>query len=149
MSADRDTRHHDGHEAVATLVRSVPVRLVEVSRGGCRLECASRIESGTSGQLAVELGGPDAHRRHPRGPLPAAHGRGRRLPGGRGTASNETARPAHGAHGRQEDHQRRDGRWPRPARPTRRRAPLRSGQTGRAARFGHAGSAGSTSDRGS
>jgi hypothetical protein len=48
-------RHDAGHESVATLVRSVPVRLVEVSRGGCRLECASRIESGTSGQLAVEL----------------------------------------------------------------------------------------------
>ena len=39
------------------LVRSVPVRLVEVSRGGCRLECASRLESGVSGQLAVELAG--------------------------------------------------------------------------------------------
>jgi hypothetical protein len=49
--------HHESHEPVATLVRSVPVRLVEVSRGGCRLECASRIESGTSGQLAVELAG--------------------------------------------------------------------------------------------
>jgi hypothetical protein len=48
---------HDAHEGVATLVRSVPVRLVEVSRSGCRLECSSRIESGTSGQLAVELGG--------------------------------------------------------------------------------------------
>ena len=51
------SHQHDHHEAVATLVRSVPVRLVEVSRGGCRLECASRIESGTSGQLAVELAG--------------------------------------------------------------------------------------------
>ena len=51
------THHHDHHEAVATLVRAVPVRLVEVSRGGCRLECASRIDSGTSGQLAVELAG--------------------------------------------------------------------------------------------
>ena len=39
------------------LVRSVAVRLVEVSRGGCRLECASRIETGTSGQLAVQLAG--------------------------------------------------------------------------------------------
>jgi len=50
-------RLHEGHEGIATLVRSVPVRLVEVSRSGCRLECASRIESGTSGQLAVELAG--------------------------------------------------------------------------------------------
>jgi hypothetical protein len=38
-------------------VRSVPIRLVDVSRSGCRLECASRIESGTNGQLAVELAG--------------------------------------------------------------------------------------------
>ena len=44
-------------DVVATLVRVVPVRLVEVSRGGCRLECASRFESGTSGQLAVEVAG--------------------------------------------------------------------------------------------
>ena len=56
MSTIRDTQPHP-HEGVATLVRSVPVRLVEVSRGGCRLECASRFESGTSGQLAVEIAG--------------------------------------------------------------------------------------------
>jgi hypothetical protein len=49
--------HEDGHEFVATLVRSLPVRLVEVSRGGCRLECNSRIETGVSGQLAVGLQG--------------------------------------------------------------------------------------------
>jgi hypothetical protein len=42
---------------VATLVRSLPVRITEVSRGGCRLESASRIEAGTSGQLAVQLAG--------------------------------------------------------------------------------------------
>jgi hypothetical protein len=45
------------HEAVATLVRSVPVRLVEVSRGGCRLECTSRLETGSSGQLALDMQG--------------------------------------------------------------------------------------------
>jgi hypothetical protein len=39
------------------LVRSVPVRLVEISRGGCRLECSKRLESGTNGLLAVELAG--------------------------------------------------------------------------------------------
>jgi hypothetical protein len=33
------------------------MRLVEVSRGGCRFECGSRLESGTSGVLAVELAG--------------------------------------------------------------------------------------------
>jgi hypothetical protein len=57
VSNGRSRQHHAGHETVATLVRSVPVRLVDVSRTGCRLECASRIESGTSGQLAVELAG--------------------------------------------------------------------------------------------
>ena len=58
MSAGRHERRLDGgHEPVATLVRSVPVRLIEVSRGGCRLESASPIESGTSGQLAVLLQG--------------------------------------------------------------------------------------------
>ena len=58
MSANRSHGAlYAAHEAVATLVRSVPVRLVEVSRGGCRLECARRIESGTSGQLAVEFAG--------------------------------------------------------------------------------------------
>lgn len=58
MSAGRNGRQsQESHEGVATLVRSVPVRLVEVSRGGCRLECSTPIESGTSGQLAVELGG--------------------------------------------------------------------------------------------
>jgi hypothetical protein len=45
------------HEPVATLVRSVPVRLIEVSRGGCRLECTSRLETGSSGQLAIDLQG--------------------------------------------------------------------------------------------
>jgi len=49
--------HRHRIDDVATLVRSVPVRLVEVSRGGCRLECSSRLESGTSGLLAVELAG--------------------------------------------------------------------------------------------
>lgn len=53
------TGNHRGaeHEQLATLVRFLPVRLVDVSRGGCRLECASRLESGISGQLAVELDG--------------------------------------------------------------------------------------------
>jgi hypothetical protein len=57
VNASRVHHSYDPREAVATLVRSVPVRLVEVSRGGCRLECASRIGSGTSGQLAVQLAG--------------------------------------------------------------------------------------------
>jgi hypothetical protein len=53
----RRSHQHDHPEAVATLVRSLPVRIVEVSRGGCRMESASRIEAGTSGQLAVQLAG--------------------------------------------------------------------------------------------
>ena len=58
MSSGQDERRHDdGHEAVAMLVRVVPVRLIEVSRGGCRLESTSRIGAGVSGQLAVELHG--------------------------------------------------------------------------------------------
>ena len=51
------TRRDEQSDRVVTLVRSVSVRLVEVSRGGCRLECSSRLESGTSGLLAVELAG--------------------------------------------------------------------------------------------
>jgi hypothetical protein len=58
MSKGKPSVHGGGrHEPVAALVRSVPVRLVEVSRGGCRLECSSRVETGTSGQLAVGLYG--------------------------------------------------------------------------------------------
>jgi hypothetical protein len=44
-------------DRVATLVRFVPVRLVEVSRAGCQLECSRRLESGTSGLLSLELAG--------------------------------------------------------------------------------------------
>ena len=51
------SRHEERRERVATLVRSVSVRLVEVSRGGCRLESSSRLESGSSGLLAVDLAG--------------------------------------------------------------------------------------------
>lgn len=58
MSAERDDRRPDAvFPAVATLVRSVPVRVVEVSRGGCRLETDRRLEAGTSGLLAVPLAG--------------------------------------------------------------------------------------------
>jgi len=58
MSQDRQGFPSGGTcEPVATLVRSVPVRLVELSPGGCRLECSSRLEAGTSGQLAVGLHG--------------------------------------------------------------------------------------------
>jgi hypothetical protein len=45
------------HEAVATLVRTLPVRVMEVSRGGCRIESPARLEPGLSGQLAVQFEG--------------------------------------------------------------------------------------------
>lgn len=58
MSVSRDDFSFcAGHDTVATLVRTVPVRLVEVSRGGCRLESPARLEPGLSGQLAVQMQG--------------------------------------------------------------------------------------------
>lgn len=58
MSEDEGRIHHrEHHEGVATLLRSVSVRLVEVSRGGIRMECTSRVEPGMSGQIAVGLRG--------------------------------------------------------------------------------------------
>lgn len=57
MSVAYSDHFRDGKAVVATMVRSVPMRLVEVSRGGCRLECARSLEPGTSGQLAIELAG--------------------------------------------------------------------------------------------
>ena len=58
MSQPRHNDRHGGRfDSAATLVRSVPVRLVEISRGGCLLECSSRLPTGSSGRLAVELAG--------------------------------------------------------------------------------------------
>lgn len=57
MSQGQNGNGRVGRGVVATLVRSIPMRLVEVSRGGCRFECSSRLESGTHGVLAVELAG--------------------------------------------------------------------------------------------
>jgi hypothetical protein len=42
---------------LATLVWTVPVRILDVSRSGCRLEAARWLEIGTSGQLRLALGG--------------------------------------------------------------------------------------------
>lgn len=47
----------DHLEMVAAIVRVVPVGLIELSRGGCRLESAIRLEPGVSGTLKVELDG--------------------------------------------------------------------------------------------
>jgi hypothetical protein len=57
VNTECSTHPNAGKVRVATVVRSVPVRLVEVSRSGCRFECASRLQTGTSGLLAVELAG--------------------------------------------------------------------------------------------
>ena len=57
MSAGYTGHPSAGQTVVATMVRSVPMRLVDVSRGGCLVECATRLESGTNGLLAVELDG--------------------------------------------------------------------------------------------
>jgi hypothetical protein len=41
----------------ATLVRKMPVRVLDVSRSGCRLESSQRIHAGTTGLLQLSLGG--------------------------------------------------------------------------------------------
>jgi hypothetical protein len=41
----------------ATLVRNVPVRVLDVSRCGCRLESSERLHPGTAGSLRLRLGG--------------------------------------------------------------------------------------------
>jgi len=46
-----------GHPQVATLVRTIPVRVLDVSRGGCRLEAARPVPSGVSGRLTLPMGG--------------------------------------------------------------------------------------------
>ena len=40
-------------DAFGMLVWTLPVRLLDVSRGGCRVEVARHIETGTSGQLEI------------------------------------------------------------------------------------------------
>jgi hypothetical protein len=43
--------------SLATLVRRVPVRVVDVSRAGCRLEASLWLRAGTIGQLRLSLRG--------------------------------------------------------------------------------------------
>ena len=58
MNDTRDLSGHGvEHHDVATLVRFVSVRVVDVSHGGCRLECSQRIPVGANGQLAVGMHG--------------------------------------------------------------------------------------------
>jgi hypothetical protein len=47
-----------GHRAtLGTLVWTVPVRLLDVSRAGCRFESPRALETGVNGQLRIPLGG--------------------------------------------------------------------------------------------
>jgi hypothetical protein len=46
-----------GDPWIATLVRTVPVKLLDVSRSGCRLESGRALETGVCGQLVIELDG--------------------------------------------------------------------------------------------
>jgi hypothetical protein len=43
--------------SLATLVWTVPVRIVDVSRCGCQLESARLLDTGTHGQLRLAIGG--------------------------------------------------------------------------------------------
>jgi hypothetical protein len=52
-----ERRRIEPDERFAVLVRTVPVRLVEVSRGGCLLECRHEVEPGVSGELRLDLDG--------------------------------------------------------------------------------------------
>jgi hypothetical protein len=44
-------------ERIGMLVSTVPVRLVDVSRGGCRIEVGRHLAVGSNGQLQLELDG--------------------------------------------------------------------------------------------
>jgi len=48
---------HPENDRVASLVRTVPVRLLDVSRSGCQLETERWLETGVCGQLVMELDG--------------------------------------------------------------------------------------------
>jgi hypothetical protein len=44
-------------ELVGVLAKHIPTRLIEISRSGCLLESASRIEEGTVGALRLDVHG--------------------------------------------------------------------------------------------
>jgi hypothetical protein len=52
-----DTRQSGRDDAFGMLVRTLPVRLLDVSRSGCLVEVARHLEVGTSGQLQLEMDG--------------------------------------------------------------------------------------------
>jgi hypothetical protein len=45
----------EGPEVIGMLARNVPTRLVDISRTGCLLESAQRVEVGTVGELRLQL----------------------------------------------------------------------------------------------
>lgn len=54
MSEWRNGRAYD---VIGMLVRTVPVRLLDIGRNGCRLETARWLEPGTTGQLLLSIDG--------------------------------------------------------------------------------------------
>jgi hypothetical protein len=48
---------HRADQTIATLVWTVPVRLRDVSRGGCCFEVSRHVATGTTGQLHVQMDG--------------------------------------------------------------------------------------------
>jgi pilus assembly protein Flp/PilA len=45
------------NEVLGVLARSIPARLVEISRSGCLLESRHRVDAGTIGELRLTVGG--------------------------------------------------------------------------------------------
>ena len=46
----------DDSEVFGVLARNVPTRLLDISRSGCLLESRQRVETGTVGELRLEVG---------------------------------------------------------------------------------------------
>ena len=45
----------EGPEVIGMLARSVPTRLIDISRTGCLLESRQRVDAGTVGELRLQL----------------------------------------------------------------------------------------------
>jgi Flp pilus assembly pilin Flp len=57
VPSTKRSKHDPAHDVFGVLARSIPARLVEISRSGCLLESAYRIEDGTVSELRLESGG--------------------------------------------------------------------------------------------
>ena len=57
MSSTKRSKHDLGPDVFGVLARSIPTRLVEISRSGCLLESAYRVEDGTVSELRLESEG--------------------------------------------------------------------------------------------